>query len=236
MHTSFAGRKVLKNTKFTLSLIGLMTLLISLPVFANQEQTDSDDGVVDRAKAVWLNGAPNRAMEILDQEMQGTTPDLKILKLRGDIFSTSRRDQEALQAYDAVLQRTPEDLGVRWAKWSVFVRSGRGEEAIAELKRIAQYDSGNPLLHLRLAQELRKLDRLEESLTYYQKAVELAPELPGWRLALARARFDVMDGPGARDEIQDVLKMVPAGSPEDYCRSKSHVSCLRGHKRTGPTT
>lgn len=215
MHTSFAGGKVLKNIKFTLSLIGLMALPIGLPVLANQEQTNSDDGVVDRAKAVWLNGAPNRAMEILDQERQGTPPDLRILKLRGDIFSTSRRDQEALQAYDAVLQKTPEDLDVRWAKWSVLVRSGRGEEAIAELKRIAQYDSSNPLIPLRLAQELRKLDRLEESLTYYQKAVELAPELPGWRLALARARFDVMDGPGARDEIQDVLKMVPAGSPED---------------------
>jgi len=192
-----------------------MAVSISVPGLAHQQQTKSDDGVVDRAKAVWLNGAPNPALEILDQEMQGNPTDLRILKLRGDIFATSRRDQEALQAYDAVLQRAPGAIDVRWAKWSVLVRSGRGDEAIVELEHIAHYDSDNPLIHLRLAQELRKLDRLEESLVFYQKAVELVPDLPGWRLALARARFDVMDGPGARDEIQDVLKMVPPGSPEE---------------------
>ena len=96
-----------------------------------------------------------------------------------------------------------------------MVHSGRGSEAIAELERISEYDADNPLVYMLLAQELRKIDRLEESLVSYQKAVELAPDLPGWRLALARARFDVMDGRGARDEIQDVLKMVPPGSPED---------------------
>ena len=184
------------------------------PALAHQQHMKSKE-VGDRAKTEWLDGAPNRALEILDQEAQEEPADLTILKLRGDIFATSRRDQEALQAYDGVLQRAPEALDVRWAKWSVLVRSGRGDEAIVELKHIAQYDSDNPLIYLLLAQELRKLDRLEESLVFYQKAVELVPDLPGWRLALARARFDVMDGPGARDEIQDVLKMVPAGSPED---------------------
>ena len=215
MHTSLLGRKVFRNIKLTLSVIVLGILPISVSGLAHQQQTNSDEEVVDRAKAVWLDGAPIPALEILDQEMQGNPSDMRILKLRGDIFSTSRRDHEALQAYDAVLQRAPGAIDVRWAKWSVFVRSGRGDEAIVELEHIAHYDSDNPLIHLRLAQELRKLDRLEESLVFYQKAVELVPDLPGWRLALARARFDVMDGPGARDEIQDVLKMVPPGSPED---------------------
>jgi tetratricopeptide (TPR) repeat protein len=95
----------------------------------------------------------------------------------------------------------------------VLTRSGQGEESIAELGRIAGVDVRNPLVHLRLAQELRKHDRLEESLESYKKAVELAPDLLGWRLALARARFDVLDYQGADGDVQYVLHKVPPGSP-----------------------
>ena len=84
---------------------------------------------------------------------------------------------------------------------------------MAELRRMAQVDAHNPLIHLRLAQELRKLNRLEESLESYKKAVELAPNLLGWRLAMARARFDVLDYQGAGDDVHSVLQRVPPGSP-----------------------
>ena len=90
---------------------------------------------------------------------------------------------------------------------------GQAEESLAELQRIAEVDPQNPLVHLRLAQELRKLDRLEDSLKSYQNAVALAPELLGWRLAMARARFDVLDYRGADADVQYVLNNVPPGSP-----------------------
>ena len=71
----------------------------------------------------------------------------------------------------------------------------------------------NPLVHLRLAQELRKLNRLEESLESYKLAVKLAPDMLGWRLALARARFDVLDYDVAESDVRYVLQNVLPGSP-----------------------
>ena len=59
------------------------------------------------------------------------------------------------------------------------------------------------------AEELRKLDRLEDSLAPYKKAVELAPDLLGWRLGMARARFDLLDYQGADEEVHYVLQRVP---------------------------
>jgi tetratricopeptide (TPR) repeat protein len=109
----------------------------------------------------------------------------------------------------------------------VLLRSGQRDQAIDELQRIAQQDANNPLVYLRVAQDLRKLDRLEESLEWYQKAVGLAPSYPGWRLALARARFDVLDGRGAREEVQQVLKMVSPGSPEEVA-ARSLLSIVYG--------
>jgi tetratricopeptide (TPR) repeat protein len=94
-----------------------------------------------------------------------------------------------------------------------LTRIGKADLAIAEFQRIAKREPDNPLVHLRLAQDLRKLDRLEESVEWHQKAVELVPELPGWHLNLARALFDVLHYEEARKEVQHVLQTVQRGSP-----------------------
>jgi tetratricopeptide (TPR) repeat protein len=198
-------------TLFGLPLV--LTLTMGPCAFAEEPPLRSEEHVAELAKAVWESGAINPALEILDQGIQDHPHALTLQKLRADILATSRGPREAVEAYETVLARTPSALDVRWAKWSVLTRSGQGEKSIAELGRIAGIDAQNPLVHLRLAQELRKLDHLEESLESYQKAVELAPDLLGWRLALARARFDVLDYQGAEADVQYVLHKVFPGSP-----------------------
>ncbi len=180
---------------------------------AEESRSFSEEEIAGQAKAIWESGAISPALDILEQGIQDHPRALTLLKLRGDILATSRGPREAVEAYETALAWKPSMLDIRWAKWSVLVRSGQGEESIAELRRIAQLDPRDPLIHLRLAQELRKLDRLEESVESYKKAAELVPDLLGWRLAMARARFDVLDYQGAEDDVQYVLNRIPPGSP-----------------------
>lgn len=180
---------------------------------AQDQQFQSPDRLAEQAKAVWESGAIAPALDLLEEGVQQHPRSLTLYKLRGDILATARGPQEAVQAYETALAQQPAALDVRWAKWSVLMRWGQAEESLAELQRIANIDSRNPLVHLRLAQELRKLDRLEDSLKSYQKAVELAPELLGWRLAMARARFDILDYRGADADVEYVLSKMPPGSP-----------------------
>ena len=206
----------------------LVVMLTMSPfAFADDPSLRSEEEVADRAKGAWESGAINPALDILDQGTQDHPHSLRLQKLRGDILATSRGLQEAVEAYETILAKTPTALDIRWAKWSVLARSGQGEESIAELRRIAQVDVQNPLVHLRLAQELRKLDRLEESLESYKKAVELAPDLLGWRLTLARARFDVLDYQGAGADVQYVLYKIPPGSPLEL-PAKNLLSQING--------
>ena len=191
----------------------IATLTMGPFAFAEDPPFEQEEQVAERAKGAWETGAVSPALEILDQGIQDHPDALMLQKLRGDILATFRGPEEAVYAYDTVLAKMPASLDVRWAKWSVLVRWGKGDEAIEELRRMALFDPQNPLIHLRLAQDLRKLDRLEESLDSYKKAVELVPDLPGWRLALARARFDVLDYQGAEDDVQNVLHKAPIGSP-----------------------
>jgi len=169
--------------------------------------------VVEQAKAAWESGAVTSALELLEQGIHDHPQMLALHKLRGDMLSALRDTKEAVQAYDRVLAVDPSAVDVRWAKWAVLVRWGQEAEAIAELRSIVRIDAKNPLAHWRLAQELRKLDRLEESLESYKRAVGLKPEFLGWRLALARAHFDVLDYQAADADLQYVLQQIPSGSP-----------------------
>jgi tetratricopeptide (TPR) repeat protein len=182
-------------------------------VFAQDHEINSEDKVAHRASEAWIDGSSPLALDILEQGLHEHSHSLAFRKLRGDILTTTRRNQEALEEYEAILKETPESLDVRWAKWSVLTRLGIGDLAITELERIAQTVPSNPLVPLRLAQELRKLDRLEESVQWHQKAVELVPEMSGWRLNMARALFDVLQYDGARKAVQHVLQKEPRGSP-----------------------
>ncbi len=188
-------------------------VMIATTIFAQNPKIKSDEVVIDRAREAWIDGAIPHALDILEQGLRKNPKALQLRKLRGDILTTTRRSQEALEDYEAILKESPESVTVRWAKWSTFTRLGNGDLAIAELSRMAKEESNNPLLHLRLAHELRKLDRLEESVEGYLKAVELEPEMAGWRLNLARALFDILQYDNARKAVQHVLKTAQRGSP-----------------------
>jgi len=213
-----------------IALLVLLQLVAGAIVYADDPQGLSDGQIIERAKSTWESGASTPALELLDQGIEANPEALPLHKLRGDILATSRASQEALQAYEAVLVRQPSALDVRWAKWSLLVRSGRGDESIEELRRIAAIDTQNPLAYFRLARELRKLDRLEASLHSYKQAVALAPEMYTWRLALARARFDVLDYEGAASDVQYVLDHIPEGSPLEL-PANTLVTVFHGHSQ-----
>ncbi|MEX0829872.1 MAG: tetratricopeptide repeat protein [Nitrospirales bacterium] len=196
-------------------IITLALLFFGYPflVWAQGQLIDSEETVVTQATEAWIEGSPLEALDIVEEGLRDYSHSLPLRKLRGDIRTTIRQNQDAVRDYEAILQETPEALAVRWAKWSTLTRMGRADLAINELQRIAQGVATNPLIHLRLAQELRKLDRLEESVKEYQKAVDLAPGMAGWRLSLARALFDVLHYDDARKEVEKVLKTVPPDSP-----------------------
>ena len=138
----------------------IATLTATTGTFAQDPQPLSPEHVEKQAQAVWDSGAITPALDLVEEGLQHYPRALALHKLRGDILAASRGPQEAVHAYETALAQQPTSLEVRWAKWSVLIRWGQANESLAELQRIAQLDARNPLVQLRLAQELRKLDRL----------------------------------------------------------------------------
>lgn len=220
-----------RNGVAWVSLALLMVVLTSGAVAGGGPKL-SVERLAEEARVAWDSGAVTAGLELLDQGIQDNPDASALHKLRGDILSTVRDPKEAVQAYDRALAAEPMAVDVRWAKWGLLVRWGRAHEAIAELQSIARIEVTNPLIHWRLALELRKVDRLEESLESYKRAVDLMPDLLGWRLAFARARFDVLDYVGAEAELQYVLQHVTPGSPLEL-PTKNQLAQLYGSMDRG---
>jgi tetratricopeptide (TPR) repeat protein len=211
--TPWYGFRLFKNVAHMIGAVALLFFAYPSFVCAQGHAINSEETVVHHVTETWIDGSPLEALDIVEEELRNYSHSLPLIKLRGDIRATIRQNQHALEDYETILQETPGALGVRWAKWSVLTRMGKSDLAITELQRIAQGAATNPLGPLRLAQELRKLDRLEESVQWHQKAVELAPQISAWRLNMARALFDVLQYDEARKAVQHVLKTVPPDSP-----------------------
>ncbi len=241
MTVTFAGRNFANRQQFYTGVVRVVVVLVFVAVadlraFADDGRVVPVEQVLEQVGVAWESGAVTSALELLEQGIQDYPQALAFQKLRGDILSTLRSPKEAVQAYDRVLATDPAALNVRWAKWAVLVRWGQDEEALAELRSIVRIDVRNPSAHWRLALELRKRDRLEESLELYKRAVELKPEFLGWRLALARAYFDVLDYQAADADLEYVLRHIPPGSPLELQAKNQlaqlHESMERGRRFT----
>lgn len=162
----------------------------------------------------WQQGRSKDITDRFDEALRRAPQDYRVHKAYGDFLTANRRNQEALAAYRRSAQLAPDALEVYWATWSLLDRMGAQDQAILSLKEVVRLDSENPLAHLRLANALRNVDRLEESVESYRRAVDLDPEHLTYRLHYARALFDVLRYDVARREVETVLTRAPTDSPE----------------------
>jgi tetratricopeptide (TPR) repeat protein len=100
--------------------LGLWLVLacaIGVPALVEETVVPSVEKVAEQAKATWDSGAVIAALELLDQGIRDHPHTPSLYKLRGDILSTFRDPQEAVQAYDRALAAEPTALDAHWAKW-----------------------------------------------------------------------------------------------------------------------
>ena len=154
-------------------------------------------------------------LEALDEAIQLSPTSSALHKKRGDVLMILRRNREALAAYRQAVVLDPDRVEGYWALGALLDRmSVDPEERLMPLIHIARVDSGNPLAQLRVGRKLREMDRFEDSLESFRRAVELEPNHLVYRLLLGRALFDVLDYRAARQEVEWVLSHASPGSSE----------------------
>ncbi len=177
-----------------------------------QTPPGEQEKVLFDTERLWKAGSPIQALDRVRHGILQFPESWELYFLQGSILTTIRQPENAVRSFDGALEAAPNVLAPRWAKWSLRTRQGKPELAIQELRGLAQHDPSNPLIHLRLAKDLQERDHLEEAVDAYQRAIQLVPALPGWRLARARVLYDLLDYQAARHEVQSVLARPSLGS------------------------
>ncbi len=131
IQTNLLGLSYLRKFIEIFSVVTFLMLPLETFAVAQDHGLDSEDAVANRAREAWVAGSSLQALDTLEQGLREHSHSLALRKLRGDILTTTRRNQEALEEFEAILKETPESLAVRWAKWSVLTRLGDGGLAIA---------------------------------------------------------------------------------------------------------
>jgi putative PEP-CTERM system TPR-repeat lipoprotein len=91
----------------------------------------------------------------------------------------------------------------------LYSHSGKFKQAVATAKQLDQADPDNPVaLNMLGATEL-SAGHHSEALKALQKAVHLAPKVPGYRTNLARAQILNKDIDGAKTNLDQVIKADP---------------------------
>lgn len=122
-----------------------------------------------------------------------------------------RGDVEAALFYlDAAERLAPNDFKVALARAAALNRAGRSAEALSLLQGLSlpKNDQAAGVYHL-MGETLLLLDRPGEAAADYRMAVEVAPKVAAYRLALAAAYKEAGDTEKAERAYHDYLEQLP---------------------------
>lgn len=117
-------------------------------------------------------------------------PDhIDALLLSAELLESLERFELATEVYDRVPRDDPSFHAAELGRAEALSRAGRDDAAIEVLRQLTESHGDLPLVHVTLGDTLRGLERFDEALVPYNKALSLVdePEEQHWIVFFARA-------------------------------------------------
>lgn len=184
-------------------------------------QADEIGGAVDGVAEIYysiagaLSGEANEGYTLLYSRMaEYLAPDhADALILSAGLLEGLERYELATEAYDAVPREHPAYHMAELGRAEALSRAGNSEAAIEALKQLAESHGDVALVHVTLGDTLRRLERFEEAIPAYDRAIELfaEPTPRQWMVYFARgiAQERTDRWPGAEADFRKALELRP---------------------------
>lgn len=133
----------------------------------------------------------------------------------GDALRKKQRYQEALPYYQHCLDHSPTNNFALFGIADIMRNSKQYEAAILHWKKYLLYDKNNVAVITRIADSYRRLDNIDESERYYQKALGIQPDNCYAFIGLGWLYFGTKD---FRNALQMWLKAIDCPRDRDDIR------------------
>jgi tetratricopeptide (TPR) repeat protein len=165
-------------------------------------------------------------MPYLPEEVPANKREMVQLAGRGGFhLARGRRTTIGRLALEELVARYPTDPNVRFAFGS-YIAPEEPEAAIAEFKKELERSPDHYPSLLQVAQLETRLGKAQEALPYAEKAVAVAPGIPGARLVLGRALLEVGEAERAVAELEKGAALAPRSADMQF-------SLARAYQRAG---
>jgi len=154
-----------------ISSLLLLTLLVTAPVFAQDQAPDWQTQVRKYSGAQdWES-----ALRIVDKELARAPQDMDVRAWRARVLAWSGRASEAEKEYLEILKVSRNDPDNWMGLANVYLREGKTVEALRALDTAVKLDPTRADLHAARARVLRAVGERNEARLEFQKALNLDP-------------------------------------------------------------
>jgi len=167
-------------------------------------------------KTLAQQGKFKEVLELITPELAGTSAPL--LSLRGDALLGSGKPDEAKQAYEAALAANANSGDALMGLARLSAVRGDRDAAVLYVDQAVAKDSKNPEVFIMQGAMLRSMNKPDEALGAYDKALALKPDHRGAHIEkayieIARGKFDA-----AKKEVEAAEKNAPGSLLVVYSR------------------
>jgi tetratricopeptide (TPR) repeat protein len=181
---------------------------------------------LDNPSVIVAFGLSLLRLPYLPEEVPANKREMVQLAGRGGFhLARGRRTTIGRLALEELVARYPTEPNVRFAFGS-YIAPEEPEAAIAEFEKELERDPDHYPSLLQIAQLLTRLGRPADALPFAEKAVRVAPGIPGARLVLGRALLETGDAVRAVTELEKGAELAPQSAD-------MHFSLARAYQRAG---
>ena len=168
--------------------------------------------VLDGRALVGL-GKLAEAHDAFSQALFSDPNDLRALDEMAGLAERNENFEEALPKRDRLCQLRPASMLYANRLSALYFELNRPDDAIAILGDLAEREPGNPAAQSNFANALLAVDRLQEAIEAYRRAIRIDPRYVIARHNLAEALARTGDLDGAMQQFREALAIQPDFTP-----------------------
>jgi tetratricopeptide (TPR) repeat protein len=164
-------------------------------------------------------GDPAKALELFDRELELNPGALPIMINRAILLGQLARVDEAIAAFEAVLEVSPREKAAYIELVTLYMSKDDMVKAEELLNKMSEFAAPDPSLWFNIGANLSNVDRYDEAMAAYDKALALDPEFGIAIREIGYLKIRMGDMQGAVDKFEQYLALSPDASDADQVRS-----------------